>query len=231
MAYKWSNYIKLPSYCEPRKSPIVFFICSTLLASCGSQYTSIVPEDPLFNSQSPSLGKLGKDPDKYIQRNDDVPVSIGNYQPQKNESYIDYKNRIFNTLTLQEYENNKLQQAILKKELNIRDLEQQLEGIQKKHLELRILASNLDPEQNEDLIASSMFKSYRIAEGDTLQKIAFNQIGTHTAWVAIYRFNVEKLPNGPNRLTVGDWLIIPQSNIDRDIKLHKKALDTTDSKS
>jgi LysM repeat protein len=53
------------------------------------------------------------------------------------------------------------------------------------------------------------FKVYKVRKGDTLQKIARRELGSYAGWLTLYRFNLDRLPHGPNRIEVGQALIVP----------------------
>lgn len=208
-----------------KKSISFYFFVLTfcfISASCGREYTTPIPADPLYKSHPKNIEKLGEPAENYVKRDSIDLESTGNYAPKENESFSDYKLRLFNTLVLQQQDNQQQQHAIVQKEAVLADLREQLQLLQKRHLDLRLALAAQTPEQNKHAIADALFMRYTIESGDTLQKIAYDKLDSNKAWIGIYRFNVEKLSNGPNRIRSNDWIIIPKINVENSIKLHEQ---------
>ena len=52
------------------------------------------------------------------------------------------------------------------------------------------------------------FDAYVVKKGDTLQKIAKKKTGSSSNWRAIYNQNKKVIGNNPNKLKIGQKLVI-----------------------
>ncbi|MDF2576654.1 MAG: hypothetical protein K0S74_138 [Chlamydiales bacterium] len=200
--------------------------CSmSYISSNPTEYTTTIPAEPIFTSHPRDTAKLGEAGEKYLKRDGGLLEDRSHYKPKEDETYHSYKSRLFNTLSLQDYELQQLQRALEHKQDALVDLKQQLLVLQEKQVGLRLAIASLSPEQSQTTFSNSLFARYQIQPGDTLQKISSNKFNTYRAWLAIYRFNFEKLPNGPNRIQPGTWIVIPKINLERDLLLHRQFLD------
>ena len=124
--------------------------------------------------------------------------------------YKDFKQRIFNTLVLQENTKNKLTTELLTQEERFLKNEELLTDVQKKNLDLRLTLARLDSEGFENhTTISYLFTPYTVVKNDTLQKIAYSTYGNYDAWLMIYRFNIDELKKGPNKIRPGQMLLLP----------------------
>ncbi len=64
-------------------------------------------------------------------------------------------------------------------------------------------------EEEESIQETPTFKTYKVMNGDTLQKISKQFYGTYKKWQKIYDANKDKLAN-PNRIKPGMTLNIPE---------------------
>lgn len=187
-------------------------LCMCMLSSCvnkNRKYYMATSKNGLFHNQTASL--LGEAGDTY-QRRGDYLTQVGSLKPEKQESYAHFHSRLINTLTIQDYDIQMLEESLEKKSEQIEYLQVQLEQLLQENADLH---EELE-DQDEPLAAQpqqerSSFEVYTVQKGDTLQKIAVRKYGTYTGWLAIYRFNLEQLPHGPNRVDVGQKLFLPQS--------------------
>lgn len=201
-----------------------YFLITILLftlSSCAKNYKSTLPDDPFFNTKESETKKLGAAAHPYPQRKGALKTKDDGYQPKPNENYYEFCNRISNTFVLQEHEQKELLAAIEKKKEAISQLDNQIGLLKSKYISLRVQYADLTLEEKSNISALSLFQRYQIRPGDTLQKIAYNNYKTHRAWLGIYRFNLERFPNGPNRLKPGEWIVIPNINYEQSLKAHQ----------
>jgi LysM repeat protein len=72
-----------------------------------------------------------------------------------------------------------------------------------------VLEEDFLAEESESIPETPTFKTYKVASGDTLQKISKQFYGTYRKWQKIYDANRDKLAN-PNRIKPGMTLNIPE---------------------
>lgn len=180
------------------KTIFCFFI---VLSSC-TQLSTPVYNDPLYRRDSSNTSKLGKGGEPYIQR----MASDGKSSP----TFTEKKEKMINTLAAQKHSLKEIEVSIASKTQQVAELEKQLPELEKEHAMMRIevlRSSNSQsiPGENKE----TTFKRYTVQDGDTLQRISQKEYGTYTAWLSIYRFNRQQLPNGPNRIYTGQTLYLP----------------------
>jgi hypothetical protein len=188
------------------------FLLSFLCAACTGPYTTITPRDPIFTDKRQNLDPLEEDGEKYTRRGD-LTTDTSRFPPTPNETYDSYRDRIFTTLLAQELEIERLKTGIEDKTGSILNLSAQLEPMQEQQGEMRLALSQ--PQNSEGFATNKgaskhrLFQRYLVQKGDTLQKISHEHYGTYTGWIALYRFNHQRLPFGPNRIDEGTTLLVP----------------------
>lgn len=153
--------------------------------------------------------RLLADKGETYTRRGDYTLDISNFAPDPDESYEVYRQRMMNTLAMQEMNQQNLVQAIEEIERRLQELRQQEQMIRSENVDLRLNYAEGREEEEEVNMPSTRFQKYVIVQDDTLQKIAFRHYGTHSAWLSIYRYNLERLPYGPNRILPGTVLLLP----------------------
>ena len=182
------------------------FICT----SCGQQYTTPLQNDPFFIQRKiPPTSRDSVDT-QYVQRKITY-VDKNLLSPKPDETYQAFYARIMRTLEGEEWIKSDLINKLEQHEELLKELKQQHLLMQIQNIELRLNISR-DTLQNNAPITLTLFKPYPVQVGDTLQSIAYHNYGTHTAWLAIYRFNKIMLPKGPNLLIPGIRLLLPRIN-------------------
>lgn len=190
--------------------------------ACETQWVVCPPTPKLGCQGEPNeddcldLAILDDHGERYTRR-DDYSEDISQFRPKKSEPYESYFARVMNTLSIQEYNTTSLQEAIKSKKEAIEELDSQLQTMLESEVHMRLALSMYEngeenPKKNKSQknhASSPPFSVYVIQKDDTLQKIAKQAFGTHTGWLAIYRFNLKKMPYGPNQLEEGDKLFIP----------------------
>ncbi|SCA62837.1 hypothetical protein SCG7109_AE_00110 [Chlamydiales bacterium SCGC AG-110-M15] len=185
------------------------FVCVAVIMSCG-RYTTPLYNDPLFRKKSADRNELGLGGEPYGQR-DEIDRDLNRFTPASNESYDDFAKRISNTLLSQEYEKDQLMQAIERKDASKKDLMGQMNKLLTKNIDLRLtLMRMLKVDDGTKGSLETLFKRYTIKPGDTLQQISHKHFGTYTGWLAIYRFNRDAMPYGPNRIHPGQVIYLPK---------------------
>lgn len=186
-------------------------LCS--LSSC-ERYCNIFGPPPGTSKTPCTYGDyasyhLGPSGEKYTHR-DEAIVDLSHIQPGPGESYDHFLARVVNTLTIQDYDQRMLAEVLDEKMGQIQFLKKQLEDLEKQNADLRLEMNVLHETVATGAVSSNQpFERYVVKQGDTLQSIANSQYGTHTAWILIFRFNMERLPYGPNRIEIGDELLLP----------------------
>lgn len=176
--------------------------CALFFMSSCAQFSTPIYNDPLYRAQQNKRSELGKGGEPYVQRAQTLN--------EESSSFSEQKERILNTLAAQKYQLKELEQSIEEKGKIVVELEQQLPELEKDHALMRIelirnTSSQALPGENKE----TTFKRYVVEDGDTLQRISQREYGTYTAWLSIYRFNRQQLPNGPNRIYPGQTLFLP----------------------
>lgn len=189
-------------------SIILALVACIFFTSCSS-YTTPIYNDPFFNGPKTELQILKEGGEPFIQRGENI-VSNGKLSPRADENFEEYTARIINTLAVQEYQLEQLGREIDKKTMSIERLDTQIPTLQAKHVELRLdLMRVTSSDALTDSQGKLLFKKHVVRDGETLQKISMLTYGTYTGWLCIYRFNLEQLPNGPNRIYPGQILYLP----------------------
>lgn len=129
------------------------------------------------------------------------------FGPEKGESYCNYLDRASETMRRMEEEIAKLEETLTEKKESTKHLNEQLSSLQKANHDLMVALSN--EKEKGASTPPPTFAVYEVQKGDTLQSISYQAYNTHKGWVSIYRFNLERLPNGPNQIEVGQQLLIP----------------------
>lgn len=186
----------------------IFLLFFLSLTSC-EQYRTPLPNDPFYRKHSVKIKKLKETGNKYSQRSDYYQDS-SSYQPAENENYDEYRARVMNTLIIQQHDQKALDKSIESKTKSLDFLEEQALGIQSQHIALRLRLARLTGQMNESSDEDMLFSRYTIMEGDTLQKLAYQTYGFYNGWLAIYRFNIDQLPYGPDRIRIGQEILIPR---------------------
>lgn len=201
--------------------------------ACGTQWVTCPPLPKIQSACEPNEDEeldrrlLDDCGERYLRR-DDYSEDISQFRPKPDEPYEAYFTRVMNTLTIQEYNIESLEQAIEEKEKSVSQLNSQLTTMLQSENEMRLSLSSFETEQVETPLAAGgrpqrkrqkksthtgPFSIYVVQQDDTLQKISHQAYGTHTGWIAIYRFNMNKMLYGPNRIEVGTTLYIPNVNL------------------
>ncbi|MCB1134991.1 MAG: LysM peptidoglycan-binding domain-containing protein [Chlamydiia bacterium] len=194
---------------------LTFFALASVLLSfftgctqTNRDYYYATAEEGLYGDKL--YRQLGAHGEAHVRRGEYL-ADAGAMGPDKGETYEQFHGRVLNTLTLQEYDLQMLKDSIEQKNKQIDYLQEQLSQLQQENTGLRgtiktqrmRVAEGVRPKQK------APFERYKVQKSDTLQTIANRQYGTHTAWLAIYRFNLERLPNGPNQIMEGQELLLP----------------------
>ncbi|MDF2549708.1 MAG: hypothetical protein K0S07_775 [Chlamydiales bacterium] len=140
------------------------------------------------------------------------PVALseqGAFKPRSEEPFDAYLARVKNTLVIQEYEKNNYEKAIKERKHSLNQLTGQRQELEKEQDDLRQFVSIKETSGTAKEEVDEGIALYIVKEKDTLQKIALDKYGTHTAWLALYRLNIDRLKLGPNVLEVGDVLMLP----------------------
>lgn len=186
----------------------LFFLILAFLFSC-SKFTTPLYNDPIYSNGKANVAILGKGGEAYSQRGGDLE-NKNEFARRPGENFDEYMTRFTNTLLAQEYEIERIDKQIDKKRSSIANLKEQLSALQAKHVELRL--SLMRTRGSDPLVSGkgyNLFKQYIVKDGETLQRISYKNYGTYTAWLAIYRFNKDRLPGGPNRIHPGQVLYLP----------------------
>lgn len=170
-------------------------------------YTTTVYNDPLYTFDKIDHSELPDKGERYTRRGEYI-VDISDMGPKPNEPYAQYKQRLMNTLSMQQYNRDQLKQKLDDAKLSISNLDQQLESMRQQNAEMR-LAMAMEGSAAPKGAQQARFTYYHVRKGDTLQTIAQELYGTHTGWLTLYRFNRSRLKEGPNRIEVGTPLFIP----------------------
>lgn len=171
-------------------------------------YFFIAPQDDPFYEER-CWEKLSHYGEKHTRRGSYI-VDVGCVRPKKGEPYEDFRERVMNTLTMQNYNRRMLDEAIDRTRKKVEELKGELEKVQNASQKLEsTLGAMRKGERVRVRTRQSPFQGYTVQPGDTLQSIANNKYGTNTAWLAIYRFNQSVLPDGPNNIEIGDFLWLP----------------------
>ncbi|MBB65357.1 MAG: hypothetical protein CMO81_09870 [Waddliaceae bacterium] len=190
---------------------ILFLALSISLLSCKSTTYTSVHGEKIHQEEPLDLALLKEHGDVYTQR-DPRLIDVSDYKPFPNETYEQYQARIHNTLTLQDYQLDSLLHSTKEKTASLANLGEQFAQLEAQNVDLRLLVANKHyEEETQNTLTRSGFTTHEVLKGDTLQKISKNYYGTHTAWIAIYRFNMKELPRGPNRVEIGQKLLIPSA--------------------
>ena len=96
-----------------KKLFFISFIC--LLTSCGQTYKTPIRNDPFFVNQPYDNQILRQTGDPYVQRESKISTK-GNFSLKTNESYDNFKKRLYNTLVIQEKNKQSLANAIIQQE-------------------------------------------------------------------------------------------------------------------
>jgi nucleoid-associated protein YgaU len=181
---------------------------SLFLVSCSSFLTPIY-NDPIYNTPKTELEVLGEGGEPYTQRGENI-TNQNKFSPRADESFDEYSTRMINTLAVQEYQLQEIEKAVDKKIASVEKLDKQLPTLQAQHVDLRLALMRVT---SDDTLTNSqgklLFTKHVVKDGETLQKISVLTYGTYTAWLCIYRFNLDQLPNGPNRVFPGQILYLP----------------------
>jgi nucleoid-associated protein YgaU len=179
-----------------------------LFTSCSS-YTTPIYNDPFFKTPTTELKVLQEGGEPYTQRGENL-ADKNSFSPRADEKFDEYTDRIVNTLAIQEYQIEQIVREIDKKTTSIERLGIQVPTLQAKHVDLRLdLMRVTSSDALMDSKGKLLFKKHVVNHGETLQKISMLTYGTYTGWLCIYRFNLEQLPNGPNRIYPGQILYLP----------------------
>jgi len=150
---------------------------------------------------------LGEHGDTYHRRGDNR-LDVSCFSPSPDESYQQYHMRVVSTLAAQEQDIQTLMKGIEEKGKNIQDLKGQLSQLQNSHVDMRMALAEIE-EDSEEAQKNTLFSNYTVKKGDTLQSIAYEKYGTNTGWLNLFRFNYRALPYGPNKIEVGQVLLVP----------------------
>jgi LysM repeat protein len=194
-------------------SRYLFIVFGIILTSC-SQVTTPFYNDPLYSYQPKENSNLDKGAEAYTHRGD-YSEDSSKFSFREDETYEQYSTRLVNTLSVQEYEKEKLFEAVEAKTDSIKSLKKQVTALQARHVGLRLLLMRVATSAtlfNEGF--EPLFTRYVIQKNDTLQKISYEHYGSYTGWLAIYRFNRETLKGGPNRIMPGLVIYIPSASLD-----------------
>ena len=192
-----------------RNYKILFALAACIFFTSCASYTTPIYNDPFFNAPKTELQVLKEGGEPYTQRGENL-ADKHNFSPRADENFEEYTARIVNTLAIQEYQLEQIGRAIDKKLTSIERLDTQVPTLQAKHVELRLdLMRVTSSEALMDSQGKLLFKKHVVKDGETLQKISMLTYGTYTGWLCIYRFNLEQLPNGPNRIYPGQILYLP----------------------
>ncbi|MBN4067178.1 hypothetical protein JYU14_03745 [Simkania negevensis] len=197
-----------------------------LLTSCGQQYTTPLYNDPLFRQPELDPSPLAEDGEVWTQR-DWVFASDGKFQPRPNENFDEYLGRLLNTFVMQDLDLQSLKEMSLQKEVQTEELEKQLKILHDESLAMRLRLAQYMVEESGGIPLHSTFRRYEIERGDTLRDVAFREYNNYEAWLALYRFNFEFLPGGPNRIKPGDVIVLPSMKKKLNLLLHQKAAEKT----
>jgi len=200
----------------PQKTLLPFLLALVILCGAGCTrihtdqgYTTLVPRDPSFEQSGVNMSKLEEKGEKSTRRGEGL-TDISQFSPGEGESYRLYRQRMAYTLRAQEEEIQELEEQIRSMRKSISQLDEQVSAATQQQTEMRLALSG---DQDEEVVAYQRwaipFHRYLVEKGDTLQKIAFEHYGTHSAWLALYRLNHKNLPDGPNRIEIGTSLFLP----------------------
>jgi hypothetical protein len=193
-----------------------------LASGCVPQYRTVIPNEALFTTRPADKETLGKSGHSHTQKAITFrPISDTVYEPREDETYAQFKVRLHNNYQLQNYEQKELLKAISKTKLSIEDLKGQIGLLKDKYVNLRMEYADLTLEDRKDNVTFTLFQRYQIKPGDTLQNISKQTYRTYSGWLGIYRFNIDRLPNGPNRLHPGTWIVVPNINQEQSIRAHQ----------
>lgn len=183
-------------------------LLAILCVSCQT-YRTPIADDPIYRLDEVDVTELEDQGERYTRRGEYI-VDISEIGPRPDETYGRFRQRLLNTLAMQEYNRDQLTERLDASEKRIGDLSVQLDEMRRQNAEMRLALA-----QPSDAAAmgarQTRFNYYRVQKGDTLQKIAHELYGTHTAWLALYRFNRSRLSDGPNRIEVGTSLFVPMA--------------------
>lgn len=194
--------------------------CGKKLVPVGEYYVSYVPNDPLFTDPQYNPECLGESGEPYQERgtylNDE-----GAYIPRPGESFSAYRDRLMNTLRVQEAELDNFSHALANKEKSIAGLERQVAQLQAQHVDMRLALARLQT-QGPGINRDPLFMFHKVEEGETLQSISNGNYGTYTAWLGIYRFNYDSLSDGPNKILAGETLVLPRFCDEETVRLFQR---------
>jgi hypothetical protein len=131
------------------------------------------------------------------------------FGPEEGESYTAYMNRMVATMQAMATETRRLKESILAKEVTNNHLGEQLAGLTQANHDFVAALSGQREQQRAP--QNSAFSVYEVQKGDTLQAISYQAYNTYRGWLNIYRFNMDRLPHGPNQIEIGDLLLIPEA--------------------
>lgn len=205
---------------------LISFCISLLFSACRQYHT--VAHDPLykesstqeidFREEEPPLHYLHRIHAKQFREKD-------RYALLESESFSQYKKRLFRTLQVQEYENQQLKLLLEEKLHSLEVTKEELGIARAKYLQQLFYVASIHSSSGvslEDQISMiRLFKKHPIEKGDTLQKISLKAYGVYSGWLMIYRFNLDRLSYGPNRIKIGEELFLPNISVERDLRLHE----------
>lgn len=160
---------------------------------------------------------LGEHGTPYQHRRNQL-IDDSCFAPYTDEGYDQYFDRMMRTMMAQQQEIARLERSIASKRDSIGNLDVQLAELETQHADLRVALANWEAEESERVATGALFSRYIVQPGDTLQKIAYDRYNTHQGWLNIFRFNIHKLPNGPNQIEKGQALLIPKTLDEMDSK-------------
>ncbi len=186
-------------------------LCSIATATVllGTTYVTPIPDDPFFREEPLDMLLLQEAGESYALRSDARYDDISHHKPHPGETYNEYQVRLVNTLTVLSHSLDTLSEAIREKQESIGHLTKLKIELIAKNIDSRIAFNASETAAAYHKTPSDTFERYIVHQGDTLQSIAHKVYGTHTAWLAIYRFNRYRLPDGPNIIEKGQTLLLP----------------------
>ncbi len=218
--------------------PLVFFrllFFAFCLSSCESYHTAVY-NDPLYRTKKTDPKVLESELNAYSHR-EITEEDSSSYKPKEGEVFEDYHARLVNTLILQERNRSEIVRVLEEKEKEIERLTKLERDIISQHIDMRLSLHHFDAYIDDEAGSTAavtsaptrIFHRYYVRKGDTLQKIAKRELGSYSAWLSLYRFNRRTLENGPNRIEIGQLLLIPDINERRAQQLHRMAREIEDS--
>ncbi len=192
-------------------SPLLMSYCSNF---CGMNIKPIKLWTPFCccpsTSECPIHRRTLEEQGASYQKRDDTMIDISHFRPDPGEPYGHYQRRVMNTLELQQQDLQTLTVAIDEKNSNIANFEEQLGQIKTRQADLRLALTTINDEYANAKESTAPLSAYTVRAGDTLQKISYRRFGSHAAWLSLFRFNRERLPDGPNLIEKGQTLLIPR---------------------